>query len=130
MEDDTNTDNLKRKSPASTVTSMASSNQNKDTLPDIVLSGKRSDAVTGLLMLGVNPEQLDEEIDNELVMPVNKPKQPDITKTETEKEKNKNKKGRKENKNKTQNELPQRSTRQTCKPNSVQPKNNRVSKFT
>ena len=43
-------------------------------------------------MLGVDPKDLDAEIDNELVMPVNKPKQPDHGKSDTDansKEKNK-----------------------------------------
>ena len=80
LEDNTNKNGIKRKSPTSTITSASTSTQNQDTLPDIVYSGKRSDAVTGLLMLGVDPEQLDAEIDNELIMPVNKPKQPDISK--------------------------------------------------
>ena len=102
---------MKRKSPTSTVTtstvtSVATSTQNKDTLPDIVESGKRSDVVTGLLMLGVDPNQLDEEIDNELLMPVNKLKQPDISELETEKEKNKNKKSKIKNENWNQNESP------------------------
>ena len=66
--------------PTSTITSASTSTQDQDTLPDIAYLGKRSDAVTGLLMLGADLEQLDAEIDNELIMPVNKPKQPDISK--------------------------------------------------
>ena len=50
-----------------------------DKLPDIVLSDKKTDAITGLLMLGDNLNQVDDKIDNELIMPVNKPRQPDLT---------------------------------------------------
>ena len=49
--------------------------QDQETLPDIVYTSSRTDAATGLLMLGADPKDLDAEIDNELVMPVNKPMQ-------------------------------------------------------
>ena len=54
-----------------------------------MLTGKKSDAVTGLLMLGVYPDKLNAEIDNKLIMPVDKPKQPDISKPTNDKNKNK-----------------------------------------
>ena len=49
--------------------------QDQETLPDIVYTNSRTDATTGLLMLGEDPKDVDVEIDNELVMPVNKPTQ-------------------------------------------------------
>ena len=55
MEDNNNIDPSRAnnvKSPASTATSRAASSQNKDTLPDIVLLGKKSDAITRLLCWG------------------------------------------------------------------------------
>ena len=51
--------------------------QDQETLPDIVYTSSRTDAATGLLMLHVDPKDLDVEIDNKLVMPVNKPMQQD-----------------------------------------------------
>ena len=92
LEDDTNKNGVKRKSSMSTIASTSTSTEDQDTLPDIVYSGKRSDALTGLLMLGVDPEQLDAEIDNKLMMLVNKPKQPDISKPTIEKDNKKNNK--------------------------------------
>ena len=83
LEDDTARNGVKQKSPTSTITTASTSTQDQDTLPDIVYSGKTSDAVTGLLMLGADMIQSDAEIDNDLVMPVNKPKQPDISKPNT-----------------------------------------------
>ena len=62
------------------ITTASTSTQDQETLPDIVYAGKTTDAVTGLLMLGGDPKELDAEIDNELVMLVNKPKQPDLSK--------------------------------------------------
>ena len=125
MEDNNNIDPSRAnnvKSPASTATSMAASSQHKDTLPDIVLSGKKSDAITGLLMLGENPEHLDDEINNELIMPVNKPKQPDIIEEETKKNKCKNKKDRKTKKTENQNDSPRKLIRQSTKHNSTHAK--------
>ena len=122
MEDNNNIDPSRAnnvKSPASIATSTAASSQNKDTLPDIVLLGKKSDAITGLLMLGENPEHLDDEINNELIMPVNKPKQPDIIEEETKKDKRKNKKDRKTKKTENQNDSPRKLIRQSTKHNST-----------
>ena len=65
------------KSPTSTITATSTSMQDQETLPDIVYTSNRTGAVTGLLMLGADPKDLDAEIDNELVMPVNKPMQQD-----------------------------------------------------
>ena len=45
--------------PASTAT------QKAETLPDIVLTQSKTDAATGLLMLSLNPAEVDTEIDNE-----------------------------------------------------------------
>ena len=68
-----------RKSPTSKITTASTSTQEQETLPDIVYTGNRTDAVTRLLMLGVDPKDLDAEIDNELVMP----EQPDHGKSNT-----------------------------------------------
>ena len=121
LEDDTNKNSVKRKSPTSTITSASTSTQNQDTLPDIVYSGKRSDAVTGLLMLGADPEQLDAEIYNELIMPVNKPKQPDISKAiiDYDIKKDKKFKNKKRARSRDCTESPRRSTRQNLKSNSI-----------
>ena len=70
-------DGEKRKKPTSTITSVHSVTQNQDTLLDIVQTVKKLDAITGLLMLGADLDQLDAEVDNELMMPVNRNKQPD-----------------------------------------------------
>ena len=51
------------------------STQDQETLPDIVYTSSRTDAAAGLLMLGADPKDVDMEIDNELVMSVNKPMQ-------------------------------------------------------
>ena len=87
-----------------------------------VLSEKKSDAVTRFLMLGMDLDQLDAEIDNELIMPVNKQKQPDISKPKPDKETNKEKdeKNKKNNKSRDKTESPRRSTRQNKKSNSTQ----------
>ena len=53
--------------PASTAT------QEAETLPDIVLTQSKTDAATGLLMLSLNPAEVDAEIDNERDMPINPP---------------------------------------------------------
>ena len=45
--------------PTSTTT------QEAETLPDIVLTQSKTDAATGLLMLSLNPAEVDAEIDNE-----------------------------------------------------------------
>ena len=46
-----------RKSPTSTITTASTSTQDQETLPDIVYTGKRTDTVTGLLMLGADPKR-------------------------------------------------------------------------
>ena len=125
LEDDKDRASEKRKTPTCTVTSTDASVQDRDTLPDIVHLEKHSDAVTGLLMLGVEPEQLDADIDNELVMPVNKPKQPDISKLSTKngskynEHDNDRKIKNKKNKKKKDCEPWQRSARQKDKTNDV-----------
>ena len=53
--------------PASTAT------QEAETLPDIVLTQNKTDAATRLLMLSLNPANVDAEIDNERDMPINPP---------------------------------------------------------
>ena len=79
LKDDTTRPKTDQKSPSatSTITATSTSTQDQETLPDIVYTSSRTDAATGLLMLGVDPKDLDVEIDNELVMPVNKPMQQD-----------------------------------------------------
>ena len=117
LETDNNNNNngVKRKSPTSTVSKASTSMHNQDTLSDIVYSGKKSDAVTGLLMLGADLEQLDAEIDNKIVMPVNKPKQPDGSKPTTNNENKENKKRKPKKKSRDRTESGRRSTRQNDK---------------
>ena len=47
--------------------------QETETLPDIVLTQNKTDAATGLIMLSLNPADVDAEIDNERDMPINPP---------------------------------------------------------
>ena len=83
------------KSPTSTITTTSTSTQDQETLPDIVYTSNRTDAVTGLLMLGADLKDLDVEIDNKLVMPVNKPTQQDHDNLSTGDNKNKQNKRKK-----------------------------------
>ena len=68
MEDNNKTDTTNNKwsttNPVAMAIPMTSSNQNTDTLPDIVLSNKKSGVVTGLLMLRENLENIDDEVNN------------------------------------------------------------------
>ena len=78
LEDDTTrpkTDKKSSPSATSIITATSTSMQDQETLPDIVYTSSRTDAATGLLMLGADPKDMDMEIDNKLVMPVNKPMQ-------------------------------------------------------
>ena len=80
LEDDTTrpkTDKKSSPSATSTITATSTSMQEQETLLDIVYTSSRTDAATGLLMLGADPKDVDVEIDNKLVMPVNKPMQQD-----------------------------------------------------
>ena len=76
LEDNTTrpkTDKKSSPSTTNTITATSTSMQDQETLPDIVYTSSRTDAATGLLMLGADPKDVDAEINNELVMPVNKP---------------------------------------------------------
>ena len=76
LEDDTTRSKTEKKSSpstTSTITATSTSMQDQETLLDIVYTSSRTDAATGLQMLGADPKDVDTEIDNELVMPVNKP---------------------------------------------------------
>ena len=78
LEDDTTrSKTVKKSSPSATctITATSTSTQDQETLPDIVYTSSQTDAATGLLMLDADPKDVDVEIDNELVMPVNKPMQ-------------------------------------------------------
>ena len=131
LKDETNKFGEKRGTPTSTITRASTSTQNNDTLPDIVPMGKKSDAVTGLLMLGADPDKLDTEIHNELVMPVDKPKQPDISKPNTDKNTNKEKRWKKKNtKNQEGIGSPRRSARQSEKTTNTKKNNEWVSEPT
>ena len=75
LEDDTiRTKTDKKASPSATCKIAAASTSTKDqeTLPDIVHTSSRTVAAAGLLMLGADPKDMDAEIDNEVVMPINK----------------------------------------------------------
>ena len=98
-------------------TQTMSSDRPTDTLPDIVPTGNKADAIMGLLMLGENINHIDDEINNEEIMPVNKPKQPDFmeeekqkaveeTRKESKNNNNKDKKSSKENLTVTPSNLP------------------------
>ena len=100
-----------RKSPTSTIMTASTSMQEQETLPDIVYSGKTTDTVTGLLILGVDPKELDTEIDNELVMLVHKPKQPDFSKPNTEAYSKEQNKCKKKKRSRDHTESPRRCTR-------------------
>ena len=60
-------------------------------------------------MLGDNIDNVDDEVNNELIMPVDKPKQPDMTKEEKKKEKSKKKCDRKSNKKEYQDKTLKKS---------------------
>ena len=79
LEDDTTRPKTDKKSLSATsiIRATITSMQDQETLPDIVYTSSRTDAATGLLMLGADAKDLDAEIDNKLVMPVNKPMQQD-----------------------------------------------------
>ena len=76
LEDNTTRSKTDKKtfpSATCTITSTSTSTQDQETLPDIVYTSSRTDAAAGLLMLGVDPKDMDVEIDNKLMMPINKP---------------------------------------------------------
>ena len=78
LEDDTTRSKTDKKSSPSTTCTITATNtsmQDQETLLDIVYTSSRTDAAAGLLMLGADPKDVDAEIDNKLVMPVNKPMQ-------------------------------------------------------
>ena len=78
LEDDTTRSKTDKKSSLSatcTITATNTSTQDQETLLDIVYTSSRTDAAAGLLMLGADPKDVDAEIDNKIVMPVNKPMQ-------------------------------------------------------
>ena len=120
MENNTTTE-TKCNQLTSTTTLKATVDQNMETLPDIVPPGKKSNAITSLLMLGANPEQLDAEIDNEIIMPVNKPKQLDYMDEERNIESSKNSKNRKRKKKETRPDSPKKSKGKQNKTDSVEP---------
>ena len=105
LEDDTTrpkTDKKSSPSATSTITATSTSMQDQEKLPDIVYTSSRTDAATGLLMLGADPKDADAEIDNELVMPVNKPMQQGHNNLSTGDNNNNN---NKQNKKKRRNEI-------------------------
>ena len=75
LEDDTirtKTDKKSSLSATSTIAAASTSTKDQDTLPDIVHTSSRTVAAAGLLMLGVDPKDMDTEINNKVVMPINK----------------------------------------------------------
>ena len=67
LEDDTirtNTDKKASPSVTCTIVAASTSTKDQDTLPDIVHTSSRTVAAAGLLMLGVDPKDVDREIDN------------------------------------------------------------------
>ena len=75
LEDDTirtKTDKKASPSATSTIAAASTSMKDQDTLPDIVHTSSRTVAAAGLLMLDADPKDMDAEIDNEVMMPINK----------------------------------------------------------
>ena len=107
-------DNTNATVATSTITS------NEDFLPDLIQQQNKSDAVTRLLLLGamVNAS-IDDQIDNELLLPVDKPKQPDYSKKDGDKSEssvNKN------DSNNRSTKVETRSKRKTRRKNENKPK--------
>ena len=116
LEDDKMIDTNKKKKLTSTVTTMSTSTQEQETLLDIVFSNKTNDAVTGLQMLGSDLKDLDAEIENEQIMPIDKTKQVDISKSDTLPDSSERIKHKKKKRNCEQLDSPRRSSRITNKP--------------
>ena len=99
--------------------------QDQETLLDIVYTSSRTDAATGLLMLGADPKDMDAEIDNELLMPVNKPTQQghnNLSTGDNNNNENKQNKRKKKKQNRDSRDSPRRSTHQASKPEPTTPK--------
>ena len=121
LEDDTirtNTDKKASPSVTCTIAAASTSMKDQDTLLDIVHTSSRMVAAAGLLMLGVDPKDVDREIDNKVVMPVNKQKQQGQNNTGD----NNNKENRQNKRNHDSRDSPRRSTLQTDKPEPTTPK--------
>ena len=126
LEDDTtrtNTDKKASPSVTCTIAAASTSAKDQDTLPDIVHTSNRMVATAGLLMLGVDPKEVDREIDNEVVMPVNKQMQQGQNNTGDNNNKEKRQDKRKKKKrNHDSRDSPRKSTLQTDKSEPTTPK--------
>ena len=128
LEDDTiRTKTDKKASPSATCTIAAASTSTKDqeTLPDIAHTSSRTVAAAGLLMLGVDPKDVDAEIDNEVMMPINKQTQQgqnNLSTGDNNNKENRQNKRKKKKQNCDSRDSPRRSTRQVYKPEPTTPK--------
>ena len=126
LEDDTirtNTDKKASQSVTCTIAAASTSTKDQDTLPDIVHTSNRTVAAAGLLMLGVDPKDKDREIDNEVVMPVNKQMQQGQNNTgDNNNKENRQKKRKKKKQNHDSKDSPRKSTLETNKLEPTTPK--------
>ena len=128
LEDDTiRTKTDKKASPNATCTIATASTSMKDqeTLPNIVHTSSRTVAAAGLLMLGADPKDVDAEIDNEVVMPINKQMQQsqnNLSTSHNNNKENRQNKRKKKKRNRDSRDSPRRSTRQADKPEPTTPK--------
>ena len=86
--------------------------QNFETLPDIVINQNKTEAVKGLLMLNLNPNDVDAEIDNERDMPINPEAHNKDNTVDNDNKQNIQPKNSSDNENK---ETPRRSSRRSKK---------------
>ena len=110
-------------SATSTITKTSTSTKDQETLPDIIHTSNRTEAATGLLMLGVDLKEVDTQIDKELMMPVNKPKLQDQNNVSTgDNNKNKQNKWKKKKRKRDSKDSSRRSTHLNGKPEPTTPK--------
>ena len=128
LEDDTirtKTDKKASPSATSTIAAASTSTKDQDTLPDIVHTSSRTVAAAGLLMLGADPKDVDAEIDNEVMMPINKQMQQGQNNPSTgdnNNKENRQNKRKKKKRNRDPRDSPRRSTCQADKPEPTTPK--------
>ena len=128
LEDDTTRSKTDKKASLSatcTITAASTSMQDQETLPDTVYTSSRTDAAAGLLMLGADPKDVGAEIDNELVMPMNKQMQQGQNNLSTggnNNKENRQNKQKKKKRNCDSRDSPRMSTHQADKPEPTTPK--------
>ena len=90
--------------------------QNFETLPDIIITQNKTEAAKGLLMLNLNPNDVDAEIDNERDMPINPDAQNKDNTVNNDKKRSTQPKNSSDDENK---ETPRRSSRRSKNKNKV-----------